>query len=60
MTPVLKFTDSHGRALVVELTAAEVRDLRGDADKLLNADEHTVTQWWSQLTGPGERGPPDE
>ena len=37
-----EFRDTTGRKLVVELCAAEVRDLRGDADKLLNADERTV------------------
>ena len=59
MAPVLRFTDSHGRVLVVELTAAEVRDLRGDADKLLDADERTVGQWWSQLTGSAAKGDGD-
>ena len=35
MAPVMQCTDTTGRRLVVELCAAEVRDLRGDADKLL-------------------------
>ena len=55
MAPVMQCTDTTGRRLVVELCAAEVRDLRGDAEKLLNADERTVGQWWSQLTGSPRR-----
>ncbi len=51
----MQCTDTTGRRLVIEFCAAEVRDLRGDADKLLNADERTVDQWWSQLTGSPRR-----
>jgi hypothetical protein len=49
MKPVLQLTDVHGQRFVVELCAAEIRDLRGDADKMLSADAEKVSAWWAKL-----------
>jgi hypothetical protein len=49
MAPVLRFTDHGGNRHIVELSAAEIRDLCADADKLLSADAEKVRDWWRKL-----------
>jgi hypothetical protein len=51
MAPVLRLRDILGREIVIELTAEEIRDLKADAAKLLDADQATVARWWRTLGG---------
>lgn len=49
MAPVLVTVDTRGREILVQLSAAEVRDLRSDCATLLDADRETVARWWLEL-----------
>ena len=51
MMAVLSLVDSQDRAVRVELTPLDVKHLRDDAEKLLDADAVTVAGWWEALTG---------
>ena len=50
MVAVLEFRDTHtGRRYIVELSAADLRNLRADCERLLNADQTLVSRWWAVL-----------
>jgi hypothetical protein len=50
MIPVARFADADtGRRYIVELTAADVKNLCADAAALLSADAARVSRWWSEL-----------
>ena len=51
MAPLLTLIDTERRSVLVELTAADVKNLHHDAEKLLSASAEQVSAWWTELTG---------
>jgi hypothetical protein len=50
MRAILTLSDEViGRPIIVELAADELRNVLGDALRLISADQREVDQWWMQL-----------
>jgi hypothetical protein len=50
MRAILTLSDEViGRPIIVELAAAELRNVLGDALRLISADQREVDRWWTQL-----------